>query len=66
MSYQEHCPDIRLLPFIKTYWSIGGFTEKEDPEKVFPNGCMDVTFMFDNQWKICVPTFPGQRLRFLK
>jgi AraC-like DNA-binding protein len=48
MYYQEHCPDIRLSPFIKTYWSARGFTENGTPKKVFPDGCVEIIFTFDS------------------
>jgi AraC-like DNA-binding protein len=66
MYYQEHDPDIRLLPFVKTYWSVGGFTEDEVPAKVFPNGCMDVVFTFDGARGYLRPDIFGTRTAFLE
>jgi hypothetical protein len=45
--YQEHLPDIRLTPFIETYWTANGFIENgEVSSKILPDGCADILFSF--------------------
>lgn len=44
MTYREFKPDILLCPYIETYWTISGFTEKEEFHKILPDGCIDIIF----------------------
>ncbi|GAB6013258.1 DUF6597 domain-containing transcriptional factor [Viscerimonas tarda] len=45
--YREHSPDIRLTPFIETYWIAEGFIGNgEIRSKIFPDGCVDILFSF--------------------
>jgi AraC-like DNA-binding protein len=45
--YQEHPPDIRLTPFIETYWTAIGWVENGDIlSKILPDGCVDILFSF--------------------
>ncbi|GHT08248.1 AraC family transcriptional regulator [Bacteroidia bacterium] len=46
--YHEYKPDIRLTPFVETYWITVGFLEKATPFKVLPDGCADIVFTFDD------------------
>jgi AraC-like DNA-binding protein len=42
--YQEHAPNIILMPFVETYWTTIDDIEKETPFKVLPDGCVDIVF----------------------
>ena len=45
--YREYNPDIRLAPWVKNYWTAVDFVDSEVAPKVFPDGCVDIIFMFD-------------------
>ncbi|MDR0420710.1 MAG: helix-turn-helix domain-containing protein [Prevotellaceae bacterium] len=66
MYYQEHYPDIRLSSLIETYWSATGLTEDEKPEKVLPDGCVDIVFTFDRTAGYVYSDIIGTMTRFLE
>ena len=46
-DYQEYNPDMRLIAWVKNYWSASSFVNSEITPKVFPDGCTDIIFKID-------------------
>ncbi len=45
--YHECKPDIRLTPYVETYWVTDGFVANEETVRIFPDGCVDILFSFE-------------------
>lgn len=46
--YKEYRPHFLLSQFIETYWISESFNENTGTSRVFPDGCVDIIFSFNN------------------
>jgi AraC-like DNA-binding protein len=47
--YSEYAPDARLAPWVKNYWIANDFTDNGKISKLYPDGCMNVMFTYNNR-----------------
>lgn len=47
MIYREFQPNILLIPYIETYWTVCGFKKEEEFHKILPDGCVDIIFSLE-------------------
>lgn len=47
MIFKEYKPSISLLPYIETYWIAKGYAKTKEIDKIFPDGCVDIIFSFN-------------------
>ncbi|GHT30273.1 AraC family transcriptional regulator [Bacteroidia bacterium] len=65
--YQEHRPDIRLTPFVETYWTATEFGDEGEVFKILPDGCVDILFAFgDSSAENSIPHIVGTMTYFIE
>ncbi len=55
MRYQEFSPSSHLRPYIKCYWQLEGMPKVLTPERVVPDGRMELIFHFGQQFQRLAP-----------
>jgi len=44
MRYSEHRPAASLQPFVRCYWTLYGMAASAPPERILPDGSLDIVF----------------------